>query len=850
MATAMVASLVPATAFAAPVSGATATAKVVNAETLNEDDPDFKITKPELQITITDTDYPVSAGGDTTIVVDTIEEELTISLDGAEFDALTGNNVGGSGLDLDDLKDLIATGDATAKAQLDAIGADLVKVYNDDHAVITGATVTVDPIDTEVDELDIIIELTNATAADTLYKDDYIVVDLESTFEKNSAGAKATVSVDGDMISTDDMIYAQIQDQGFVAGIKKPEILAEEEIVTLSNPIKVKEAVKGSFVEDTAAAGDPSNATRFKLKLSKGFEFVNSGSNQIDLVGADGLALAVDSYDDDEIIFSVTTEVTSDTEILDEFVIENIEIEATSAKSGDIATIKVYADNMDTVAVEVAEVSEYTVVMSVDEDEDLPVYYNGVNVDNHGLTVDDDHLSLEVTIEETFPGAWSMRDGFDFVLPEGVFVTDVDVTDIENFSIDGNDVPANTDSATTAAFKTAMMNAYEDGEYANFEFKKRVFDDVDHSLEEDPASVTFELELVAEPDFVGDVTLAFEGPLVDTQEVTIASFISPYEVTAEQNDVIIDYRFTEIPTDIVITEAEAGLWEEDAAFGFVVERGDIIQFEDDATYTVNEESEMEIDEEIPQVIDDITVDGAGNIVVTTEDMEGALGFIVEGESYDEVAVVTVNEVELFMQRSIPAGNYELELMSTLLNGFESQTLFQDPANFTSADPDDVIIVDHDDVDTDYSMVIEEAFVNVVTAGSDKDNTFTTTIVVPVGEPYLVAGGKQIELDTPAYISAEGYTMLPVRAVANALGVDTNSVLWNGDARTVTIMYGQRIITMTVGEKVITVNGSEIPASAAPEITDGRTFLPLRDLGNALGVMDINWDAATKTATLN
>lgn len=60
------------------------------------------------------------------------------------------------------------------------------------------------------------------------------------------------------------------------------------------------------------------------------------------------------------------------------------------------------------------------------------------------------------------------------------------------------------------------------------------------------------------------------------------------------------------------------------------------------------------------------------------------------------------------------------------------------------------------------------------------------------------------------LSAEGYTMLPVRAVATALGINNSNVIWNQATKTVTIMYGQRIITMVAGQKVITVNGNTIP----------------------------------------
>ena len=115
---------------------------------------------------------------------------------------------------------------------------------------------------------------------------------------------------------------------------------------------------------------------------------------------------------------------------------------------------------------------------------------------------------------------------------------------------------------------------------------------------------------------------------------------------------------------------------------------------------------------------------------------------------------------------------------------------------------------------------------------------------------IVAGEEVVALDVPAYINAAGYTMLPVRAVAVALGIHTNNVIWDQATKTVTILYGQRIITMQVGSKVINVNGSAIPASAAVEIVNGRTFLGLRDLATALGVVDITWDAATQTATLN
>ena len=214
-----------------------------------------------------------------------------------------------------------------------------------------------------------------------------------------------------------------------------------------------------------------------------------------------------------------------------------------------------------------------------------------------------------------------------------------------------------------------------------------------------------------------------------------------------------------------------------------------------------------------------------------------------------------------MARSIAAGAYDLQLITnanidmyaeelattetvaarTVENAFATT---KTGTKYTVADDKDFVddaVINKDSVD--YATV-KEGFVNVITA------SFTKKVVVPVGEKYLIAGEEQVALDVPAYISAAGYTMLPVRAVATALGINNNNVLWNQASRTVTILYGQRIITMVAGQKVVTVNGNTIPASATVQIKDGRTFLPMRDLATALGVTDITWDAATKTATMN
>ena len=260
-----------------------------------------------------------------------------------------------------------------------------------------------------------------------------------------------------------------------------------------------------------------------------------------------------------------------------------------------------------------------------------------------------------------------------------------------------------------------------------------------------------------------------------------------------------------------------------------------MQFEKDADISVNEDSEMKLND-------------------STNKKNGAVAFQVKEASDEEPAVVTISGLELYLSRDIPAGFYDLLLDTSMeqgsdmgggFSGMGKGTGYLGTELFGGGKNGDSVVEDV----TDYENVAKEGFVNIITPGKDAEG-FTTKVVVPVGKNYIRAGEKEIELDVPAYINDNGYTMLPVRAVAKALGISENAVLWDQPTRTVTIMHGQRIISMTLGQKYVSVNGSALPASSAVEIRDGRTFLPMRDLAAALGVTDISWDSVTRTATLN
>ena len=781
MAAAMVVSLVPATAFAANA----ASFKVVDAQEYTEDaaDKTAVIEDAELQIKVTDVDTIYAEANDGKLD----EFEITLDFEGAEF------------------------------SEKIAEGA-LVGVHAKGNVDVT----VKEEVDAEDDSITLVL-----TETKDLEEDDIIVLSLEAfklVLTKDNAGHEATVTVSGDFGDSDALVFASVLEEGVSVTLKDTADVAVEETTTLKKDLKI-EADVDKFYEDMV----------IELKLSKGFEWDLTGDQKAALVATTGIkTAAVDKDDNDVLVLTVDGTPAKIT-----IKAKDLGIEAVDAKVGDVAKITVKVKEGDSTsakawkataeAVDAAVVVGDVVTISVDEDEDVPEIYSGVNVDNYGITDDSDHKSLKVTFEESVAEAFDSKKAFNITLTEGVYVTDVVVESEELGGL------ATDDDAVEAAFKAA----YEKGEYETFDFKRKAFADTEKPFEFD---VTF--ELIAVPGFVGDVVLTLDGAAFEeAQEVTIATFVAPYTVEAQANDVIIDYRNTEVPTDIVIKEAEAGLWAKDEmTFNFGLDKD--IEFEGDPEVTVNEDdSDMELK----------NVDG--------------MSFTVKTESDEEAAVVTISDIKLYMQRNIPAGAYDLEMGTSagtaMMTGCEDDT--ESSALFTEEEGngDDGLyyVADVADWDTTTSdkyngfvpekATVKEGFVNVITAGRDADDaSFTTKVVVPVGESYIVAGEQTVALDVPAYVSAAGYTMLPVRAVAVALGIHNNNVLWDQTTKTVTILYGQRIITMTVGAKVINVNGSAIPASASPEVVDGRTFLPMRDLATALGVTDITWDAATKTATLN
>ena len=110
---------------------------------------------------------------------------------------------------------------------------------------------------------------------------------------------------------------------------------------------------------------------------------------------------------------------------------------------------------------------------------------------------------------------------------------------------------------------------------------------------------------------------------------------------------------------------------------------------------------------------------------------------------------------------------------------------------------------------------------------------------------ITYNGNKINSDVPPYVK-DGRTLAPMRAILEALGMD---VSWDGATQTATAVKADINISISINSNIAIVNGEQQTLDVPAEITNGRTFVPVRFFAEALN-MDVDWDAYTKTVIIN
>ena len=108
---------------------------------------------------------------------------------------------------------------------------------------------------------------------------------------------------------------------------------------------------------------------------------------------------------------------------------------------------------------------------------------------------------------------------------------------------------------------------------------------------------------------------------------------------------------------------------------------------------------------------------------------------------------------------------------------------------------------------------------------------------PIG---LIIEGKYVQLDQ-APLMDQGRVLVPLRGIFEHLGAE---MAWDASTGSVIGKKDNTIIQLKIGSDLAYVNNQAIKLDVPGKIIDGRTMVPIRFIGESLGVM-VNWDMQHK-----
>ena len=93
------------------------------------------------------------------------------------------------------------------------------------------------------------------------------------------------------------------------------------------------------------------------------------------------------------------------------------------------------------------------------------------------------------------------------------------------------------------------------------------------------------------------------------------------------------------------------------------------------------------------------------------------------------------------------------------------------------------------------------------------------------------GGEVVQksVEAPPYVNESDRTMVPIRALSEGFGAKVD---WN-EAESEVLISGQKEIKLTIDQTTAYVDGEAVVLDSAPVLVGGRTFVPLRFVGEAL-----------------
>ncbi|MHC1749529.1 MAG: stalk domain-containing protein [Cellulosilyticaceae bacterium] len=291
-----------------------------------------------------------------------------------------------------------------------------------------------------------------------------------------------------------------------------------------------------------------------------------------------------------------------------------------------------------------------------------------------------------------------------------------------------------------------------------------------------------------------ELTVSGDRSFGEAVKAEAVKIITPFKVTAEPVVVKIGVK-EQVGGKITIAETDKGMFKKGEVVVLNLEDEDGMSFTDEPTVKVTG-GDLKLGED-----------------VNVEKKDGRIEITIKRASRT-ASTLEISNFKIKLNRSVPEGKYNLEVGGKAVS--------------------------------DCDVIKVENFLTVGTPNPEDANGLRkgTTSFVINSTKYIVNGVEKT-LDAAPYVSAAGRTMVPVRALADAFGVDSKDIMFSNG--TVIIVAGNKTVTLTSGSNMANVNGAAIKMDEKVTIKNGRAYAPASQIGNLLGV-EPAWDQATQTAS--
>lgn len=659
--------------------------------------------------------------------------------------------------------------------QDDVVARDIdIKAYNDNGEV----TITPDITVYSDNSLEVTVDM-----GEKVPKDGYFHIDMKLTAGEEAGEVKVVLEGSDSEISSGTYVVATIAGGDTIGKVVSTPKKVSRGSDQLGATIEIREAAV------TSIAGDQT----IKLTLPKGFEW---DASETDVRGSmvDSSTVTKNVLDADGRDLEISFTANGNNSVRETIVIEPHFDVTRDAKAGDV-TVQVRAtsgDISDESGLVIATYGDDAVTVSTVKEKDLPTIIAGFERKESG-----DAYTVKVTLEEVTQD--SLIDGkyVEFEFPEWVQVTTGAQIKVKLNGVQHNEL------ANSIVSGGQYSNAKKDTSVIEWTVDDKDFKTTGTN------KVEFEIPVTVEAQHSGDLELTVRGPKagVDETKLVVAKIVAPISLEVELSDLRTGIQ-SQAGGTIVIKETEVGLIrdDEDLTLSFWDLGFNGMKF-DDATVKVTR-GDLEINEK------KVSVD------------DGVIIIPVERGSIREAAEITISDVSLNLDRTMPEGGYNIRVRG---KAAIDNSQYNDE-DFTA-------------------NAASEKYLNIITPADGKVYG-TAKFQLGAKEYSVLINGKEqtYQMDTAAFTQNQR-TMIPVKFVAQALGVSEDNVVWNGTAKTATFFKGDRVCVLTAGSNIMNVNGAEVVMDSAAFVKDKRIFVPIKYVANALGC-SVEWDGTTKTVTIN